>query len=296
MDKNEAKFILSSFRPDGADADDAAFTDALRLAASDRELGDWLATERAHDAAFAAALAAVNPPADLVDTIHAALMVDRGDTPQAEDAFDGAMIGAIATLRPPPHLRAAILAAVDRGTTAPAARSKWLKRVSIPLATAAGIALAFIASRPPTTPAVAVNTAPLNVEVVEAGFIHAYQSPFFMLDNRAENPGELFQVLGEKKLPCPHILPQGLSSLKGIGCRELVVDGKRGSLICFDERHNGTLHLVIFKREDVSDSLPCELSPSFHQRGNWASARWCDGTHVFVLIAASDTEKLAELF
>jgi hypothetical protein len=183
---------------------------------------------------------------------------------------------------------------MERGTP-PAANVSWLRRVSIPLAAAAGIALAFLATRPDAAPAL-VNSAPLRVEVVEAGFIHAYQSPFFNLDNRAESPGELFQVLGKKKLPCPQLLPTGLSRLKGIGCRELVVDGKRGSLICFDESRHGTLHLVIFKREDVSDSLPCELAPSFHQRGSWASARWCDGTHVFVLIAATEAEKLADLF
>jgi hypothetical protein len=294
MDKNEAKFILSSFRPDGADAADPTFTEALHLAAEDRELGEWLARERAHDADFAAALATLDPPPALPKAIQAALLVDRSDIPQAEDAFDGAMIGALATLRPPPQLRGSLLAAIPRAAPK-VTRAQWLRRVSIPLATAAGIALAFIATRPPAAP-VAFNSGPLNVDVVEAGFIHAYQSPFFMLDNRAENPGELFQVLGEKKLPCPELLPHGLSSLKGIGCRELVVDGKRGSLICFDEHRNGTLHLVIFKREDVSDSLPCELAPSFHQRGNWASARWCDGTHVFVLIAVTDTEKLAELF
>ena len=30
MDKQEAKFILQSFRPDGADAGDADFADALK--------------------------------------------------------------------------------------------------------------------------------------------------------------------------------------------------------------------------------------------------------------------------
>ena len=55
MDKEQAKFILQSFRPDGADAQDPDFAEALALAAQDRELGDWLASERAQDAAFAAA-------------------------------------------------------------------------------------------------------------------------------------------------------------------------------------------------------------------------------------------------
>ena len=47
MDKEQARFILQSFRPDGADAKDPDFAEALAVAAEDRELGDWLAAERA---------------------------------------------------------------------------------------------------------------------------------------------------------------------------------------------------------------------------------------------------------
>ncbi len=39
MDKERAKFVLQSFRPDGADVDDIDFAEALVLATKDRELG-----------------------------------------------------------------------------------------------------------------------------------------------------------------------------------------------------------------------------------------------------------------
>ena len=69
MDRDQAKFILSSFRPDGADADSEDFTEALRLAAADREVGEWLARERALDAEFAGALSKLSLPDDLRDEI-----------------------------------------------------------------------------------------------------------------------------------------------------------------------------------------------------------------------------------
>ena len=50
MDKEQARFILRSFRPDGADVNDQDFAEALALATANRELGEWLAAERAFDA------------------------------------------------------------------------------------------------------------------------------------------------------------------------------------------------------------------------------------------------------
>jgi hypothetical protein len=87
-----------------------------------------------------------------------------------------------------------------------------------------------------------------------------------------------------------------LVNVKGIGCRELIIDGKRGSLICFDERNTGVVHLIIFRREDVSGSLPERDRPSFAQKGTWAAARWEDDRNVFILIGNTDVQKLSALF
>jgi hypothetical protein len=102
--------------------------------------------------------------------------------------------------------------------------------------------------------------------------------------------------LQKRKLPCADCLPRGLRNVKGIGCRELVIDGKRGSLICFDERENGVVHVVIFRREDVCGELPEKNRPRMAQNGDWASAQWQDGENVFVAISHTQVEKLAGLF
>ena len=73
MDKEEARFILRSFRPDGADVNDADFAEALALAMENRELGEWLASERAFDAAFAKALGSIDLPEHLREDIIACL-------------------------------------------------------------------------------------------------------------------------------------------------------------------------------------------------------------------------------
>jgi hypothetical protein len=296
MDKEQARFILRSFRPDGADADDHDFAEALALAMRDRELGEWLADERAMDAAFANALSAVRIPESLREDILGCLAGERADFPQAGDERDAAMIGALASIQPPADLRGRILTAMERShPVAFPKRSLW-RRVALPLAAAAGIAFAFLLTKNQSQQPALANNGPLPVDVVQAGFIRAYESPLFSLDEKREEHRELLQHLASRKLPCPGCLPPGLVGVKSIGCRELVINGKRGSLICLDERENGVVHLVIFRREDVSGDLPCSKQPSFAQKGHWTAARWCDDKNVFILVGATDLRKLASLF
>ncbi len=296
MDKEQARFVLRSFRPDGADVNDQDFAEALALAIENRELGEWLAEERAFDAAFAKALASVALPENLLQDILGCLAGEqRGDFPQAEDARDAALIGALASIHPPRALREEILAAMGRtGQSTRAEKSRW-RRMSVPLAAAAGIALAVFLTRRNDPPPLAIAS-PVPVDVVQAGFIQAYQSPSFSLDTKRTDHQVLITHLKSLKLPCPGCLPPGLAKIKGIGCRELVIDGKRGSLICFDERVNGVVHLVIFRREDVCGELPQRDHPAFAQSGSWAAARWEDEQNVFILIGNTDVEKLATLF
>lgn len=296
MDKEQAKFILRSFRPDGADVNDRDFAEALALAMQDRELGEWLAGERAFDAAFAEALVSVDLPETLRHDILGCLAGQRGDFPQAEDAHDAALIGALASIRPPEELRREILTAMERSSSVTFPPKSLWRRLALPTAAAAGVALAFTLTRNASEAPAGAIAGRVPVDVVQAGFIRAYQSPLFSLDERRENHGELIDHLKSRKLPCPGCLPPGLVGVKSIGCRELVIDTKRGSVVCFDEEENGIVHLVIFRREDVDGKLPAREHPTFSQEGHWATARWEDERHVFILISTSDVHRLALLF
>ena len=295
MDREQARFVLQSFRPDGADAGDPDFAEALKLALENRELGEWLASERAFDAEFAVALSSVDLPGNLREDIFACLAGERGDFPQAQDLNDAAWIGALASIQPPAFLRDRVIAAMERTENRDHVRVSVFRRAAIPLAAAAGIALAFFITRP-ARPTALVRSGPVPIEAVQAGFIRTYQSPLFSLDEKREDHQLLVRHLQKRKLPCADCLPRGLRNVKGIGCRELVIDGKRGSLICFDERENGVVHVVIFRREDVCGELPEKNRPRLAQNGDWASAQWQDGENVFVAISHAQVEKLAGLF
>jgi hypothetical protein len=85
MSNTEAKFILGAYRADGSDAGNAMFSVALAQARTDPALGAWFARAQAHDAAMAAKLREVAPPAGLREAILAGARASRA--PRTERRF-----------------------------------------------------------------------------------------------------------------------------------------------------------------------------------------------------------------
>jgi hypothetical protein len=81
MTSQEAKFLLSAYRPDGRDADDPFFSEALSQARSDPELAAWLAREQAVDAGLAASLREIVPPPGLRESILAGARASQKHRP-----------------------------------------------------------------------------------------------------------------------------------------------------------------------------------------------------------------------
>ena len=69
MKTSDAKFLLRALRPDGRDAADPLFAEALAQARQDPALAAWFAREQQTDTVFAARLAEVPPRAGLRDAI-----------------------------------------------------------------------------------------------------------------------------------------------------------------------------------------------------------------------------------
>jgi hypothetical protein len=295
MDNERAKFVLRSFRPDGADAMDDDFAEALQMATLDRELGEWLMRERAFDAEFAEALARVHLPEGLRESVLLAMVRDGGGFPKMDLEGERVMIRAMAGIAVPEGLRGQILEAMERTAKVERGNFGW-KRLGIPLAAAAGIALAFVFVENKPNDGFAGAKPTISIDAVQAGFVRTFESPIFSLDQEDERAPHLMSYLRGKGLPCGQgYLPPGLIGVKGLGCRELVIDGKRGSLLCFDDA-GGTVHLVIFRRKDVGCDLPGISTPLIEEQGHWAEASWINGDYVFVLLGMRDKESLAALF
>lgn len=305
MDKEHARFILRSFRPDGADAADRAFEEALALATRDRELGEWLASERAQDAEFSAAVHAIPLPENLRHEILDALAWHRGELHHGESPEDEVWIRALASIQPPAGLRAEILTAM-RATAAPRKNivPMW-KKAGIPAAAAAAVALAiaypsalFNSGRDHTiaSDAQTPGARRMPVELVRAGFINLYKSPDFALEHGRGSHEEIMARLAERGLPCPTCMPPGLLGIEGVGCREIIIDGHRGAVVCYRNDEHGMVHLVIFRAEDIQDPLPFRKHVRFAQDGEWAAAAWRNDENAFVLLGNTEVERIASLF
>ena len=71
MNNDEAKFLLTAYRPSGADAADPRMAEALEQAKRDPALALWFERQRAHDAAVGVKLRAIAPPPGLREAILA---------------------------------------------------------------------------------------------------------------------------------------------------------------------------------------------------------------------------------
>ena len=313
MDKEQAKILLAAFRPDGSDATDPAFAHALRLVAADADLAAWLARERAFDLSFAESLRSCALPEDLRENILSVLAGDPEALPPLRSGEDNTMAAALATLPVPEELRQSIAAAMERSggcLLSPKRPSRSLRGfLPVGAAAAAGIALAVWLSQPGPessgsasqaaaagTPSASSASAPLPLDLVLAGVIRTVGTSEIPLDTVTEDTGELIEHLRERKLPCPGGLPRGLKHLKGMGCKEWVIDGRRGSLICFHHSAAGTLHLLVLRSEDVSCKLPCSKNPVIEQDGGWSVARWSENRRVFLLIGHAPPDELRAMF
>lgn len=287
MDSERAKFVLGSFRANGSDVDDMDFAEALRMATTDLELGEWLVKERAFDAEFAESLARVELPDGLRAKVLLAMVQGAPEFPKADIELDKQMFFAIGNLKPPAGMRNQIIDAMERSAHVSLKKKSsdiWVK-FGVPLAAAAGIAFAFIMSGKGEKPVEQVVSNKLTVDAVQAGFVNVYRSTSFRLEERGDDKVKLIKHLRSKGLPCGGMkFPPGLEHLKGLGCCELVVNGKKGSVICFNEE-NGMVHLIIFRRGDIEEELPGVENPNISLEGEWAKASWANDRYAYTLIS-----------
>lgn len=216
MSNDEAKFILSAYRPGGEDAGDPAMAKALEQATHDPALRAWFERGQKHDLAVAGKLKEVMPPAGLRDAILAGGRVSAGSRESTDEHMAGA----------------------ERKK-----RSWWAQPVW--LAAAAAVALFLGVGVWRMTPVQGGNMEEFAMKFVGKGF---------MLQKHSADVAALKTWLSEKHGPLPEALPAKFADLKALGCRTLDYQGHEVSLVCF-ERGGKEFHVFVARLDDVPGAM-----------------------------------------
>ena len=257
-------------------------------------------SERALDAAFANALASVELPETLREDILGCLAGERGDFPQARGRPGRRARSArwprssrrrnSARKSSPPWTAA-------RAASNAGPRPFW-RRLGLPLAAAAGIALAFLIARPKSGTAAGGGNEPLPVDVVQAGFIRTFESPLFSLDEKREDHQALIANL-EIPLAALPVLPAARTRQRE--GRRLPRTGHRWQTRIAHllrrargrRRPPGRSSAARMSRGDLPGARPPGTSPA-EAAGPPPAGSTRD--NVFILIGNTDVRKLAALF
>ena len=306
MDKQHAKFILQSYRPDGADASNPDFTNALKVVAEDRGLSSWLADERAHDAMFVEALETVDIPEGLRDEILSVMEHD-GVAPDIDLEMDSLFMGAMVEVAPPAGLRDQILSAmaVENDLKQSEAKkvikfpTKWLNVAAIAAVVLLGATFVF-----PGAFGLNLNSGnqlQLSDLQVKSGRLINASYEVDMVDNSLAGVNTWLESEG---MPVATTIPQGLISSDTLGGKKFVTDnGVQASMISFKKKNSGDYYLMVLEVDSIGDVdklvsmseielMQCKNCPMTH----FTITSWRDETKAYMLLSKAEQKDMFDLF
>jgi hypothetical protein len=304
MDKEHAKFILQSYRPDGADASNPDFTEALRLVAEDRELGLWLAQERAHDAMFAEALMTVDIPDGLRDEIFSVMEYDGGGKDLSSE-IDAVFVGAMAHVSPPDGLRDQIISAMEvERESSKKPNSTKVVRFPLRWLNVAAIAAVLVLSALFIYPEFNINSnEQLALHEIQLGMGTVLNASYEM--EISENTlVAMNSWLAREGLPEADTVPQGLITDAVRGGKKLVLDnGVRASMLFFEKKDAGEFYLMVLKVSSLEDAEKLLSIDQVGLKSCWNCqvthfnvTAWKDNGKAYLLLSKSERKTMLELF
>ena len=275
MDREQARFILQSLRPDGTDKASADFEEALMVAAKDSVLGKWLSAERRRDAVIAEAFEDVPVPPDLIDEILTQVSSERGArAPSEELAANDAGRGegrspwqsepltATSDGRPMTVLKVEI-AATDSGFESPGSSPEYigsekrkegiLKVVLLAglLVVAAFATFELTSSNLGSSPS---EKGRITMRELGQGALLAISQelPFELQGNELYGYQDWLRAEGGPRVDFKD-LPGRISGGRLLGCRVSTIGGTRAAHLCFD-LENTPVHVFVVPTMPIKDS------------------------------------------
>ncbi len=271
MDREQARFILQSLRPDGTDEESADFEEALGVASEDAALGAWLSAERKRDAAIAATFEDIPVPASLPEDILAAVRLEKGSRASSEDlAADQA---GLREVRSPVQVGASDekqmtvlkveVAGRASGLTSPGysldytssgERKEGMMKVVLLtglLVVGAFAAFELTSSNPDS---MASGREPMTLQALgrEALVVVSQELPFELQGNGLYGYQDWIRAEGGPRFDFM-ALPRKISGGQLLGCRVSTVGEARAAHLCF-EVENVPVHVFVVPTMPVKDA------------------------------------------
>ena len=268
MNRTQAQFILGACPPGPLPVGDPQVIEALALAEADAGLARWLAETRSFDAAAAAKLRTVEPPADLKDAILAGRR----------------------RLAPIPIPVAPPQRAWRRPT--------WLALAAMLMV--AGLA-AFWGRSGSRTGSPVADAGPGETRADADSFrLAAAKFLSEQWQHDFDYPESSFPKIQQWAAQQPDQarleVPAELAGSRTYGCKVFQWRGHRATLVCFIARDEGQIiHIVSVDRSALPDAAKSasDDAPQFAPAGAWNTAVWSRGSRRYVALTTADTQTLA---
>ena len=199
-----------------------------------------------------------------------------------ELATDQAISSRLSEAPIPPNLRAKILANPPRRALS------WMPFLAMAAVLVLVVSIGAVVIRSPSRPALAswqTNALSTLSEIVSG------RKP---LDRQEPDSAALVKWLASNGNPTPDGLPPGLAGKEALGCKALLVDGRRVSIICFHVTPTEAAHLVTTDTGGLQ-SPPPEKAPLFVKSGEWETASWSADGHSYMLAMQGSEQALRAL-
>lgn len=257
MTNKDASFLLGACRPNGADANDLEFAEALVQAERDPTLKTWFDDQRRTDSAIAARLKSVPVPADLRSRILTGGRLSQPGRPRPwfSTRHFWAIAATIAVF--------VGLASWYTGTRIGTGASSQIAATARPVSEWQDQAMATL------TQLVAGKAA---------------------FDAQSPKIADLQQWLHANGSPVASTLPGSVQQMASLGCKIISWNGHPASLICFHGPNGELVHLAMVDRTAIANPPP-EGHPIYGERNGWRMACWSqDGMAMMLLTKAPESQ------
>jgi len=251
MNKQQAMEWLSAYVP-GEDLDHCPeMREALELAESDPELGEWLARRLEMDARMRSVLDEEPVPAGLEESLLKTVRQSASPARRRLTWFKWTF-------------RVAAIIVIGMGATLYMRRNEAIIQE---------IQSAF------------TGTTPDSYTEFREGMAYYVRSVYFQLDHLTSDLSSIDSWLNKKQAPTYEALPAELARLNPLGCKELTWQGQRVTLVCFHNGQGKIVHLFILDR-DRADPRQYQDIQHVAKSHDLETGGWMTASRIYLLVGS----------